>query len=216
MSINICIRTINNQAWQISHILRQNLCQKSDLIRRLQNIGCLYTLYTRTPKMRVPGCRNRPKHTSNMLLLMTPCREITGHPLLCRQRLRDQNVVEVLQNLHKISWKLFKSWPKQWRPAECAGPVGAAFWRPKCRPNPSKFAQNWSKICQKLTKNGVWGRIGSIWQPKDDQGGSQDDFCSQNGGPRAPKLIFRRCLAPFWPYNEVILRAFWLQKPPRH
>ena len=41
--------------------------------------------------------------------LMTPCGEITGHPLLCRQRLRDQNVVEVLQFLHKISWKLFKN-----------------------------------------------------------------------------------------------------------
>ena len=79
--------------------------------------------------------------------LMTPCGEITGHPLLCRQRLRDQNVVEVLQNLHKITWKLFKKRPKQGRPAECTGPVGAAFWRPKCRPNPSKLAQSWSKIC---------------------------------------------------------------------
>ena len=59
--------------------------------------------------------------------------------------------------------------------------------RQNCLQNRPKLVKNWSNIGLKLSKNRVWGRIGSIWRPRDDQGGSQDDFCSQNGGLRAPK-----------------------------
>ena len=72
---------------------------------------------------------------------MTPCGEITGHPLLCRQRLRDQNVVEahegkggrVLSRVLVLNLHVFGN------PIGCRD--AATRWMPRVAPRNFEHAQ---------------------------------------------------------------------------